>query len=267
MRALLAPPPDRDHGRRIADREPVRSSMRSPTTATTFAEALGAAPIWILAVAVVLHGVWLAARARPGAVCVQAAGGSIDRRRLYRAARSATWVTSSTATLGLGGPHRRPAAFGARDEPEGLRPALGRDPDRGRRGRARGVMLLHPGRPPRPALVDAAGRLRRDAASARVLQRVAATAAGDLGGARDPARLEGRAGSSPCRARGRDPDRPQLVPVNGAGVDASILDSIALLIGFAVFGLLPVGPSGGAAATALILGPVASPPRPRPARC
>ena len=42
--------------------------------------------------------------------------------------------------------------------------------------------------------------------------------------------------------------------LNGAGVDASVLDSIALLIAFAVFGLLPVGPSGGAAATALILG-------------
>ena len=31
--------------------------------------------------------------------------------------------------------------------------------------------------------------------------------------------------------------------LNGTGVDASVFDSIALLIGLAVVGLLPVGPS------------------------
>jgi hypothetical protein len=42
--------------------------------------------------------------------------------------------------------------------------------------------------------------------------------------------------------------------LKGVGVDASILDSIALLIGMAVIGLLPVGPSLGAATAVLILG-------------
>jgi hypothetical protein len=42
--------------------------------------------------------------------------------------------------------------------------------------------------------------------------------------------------------------------LNWSGVDASVLDSTALLIGVAVVGLFPVGPSLGAAAAVLILG-------------
>jgi hypothetical protein len=42
--------------------------------------------------------------------------------------------------------------------------------------------------------------------------------------------------------------------LNVTGVDASVLDSMALLIGLAVVGLFPVGPSLGAAAAVLILG-------------
>lgn len=42
--------------------------------------------------------------------------------------------------------------------------------------------------------------------------------------------------------------------LNGIGVEASILDAVALLIGLAVFSLLPVGPSLGAATAVLILG-------------
>jgi hypothetical protein len=42
--------------------------------------------------------------------------------------------------------------------------------------------------------------------------------------------------------------------LQGIGVDASVLDSVALLIGVAVIGLLPVGPSLGAAAAVVILG-------------
>lgn len=42
--------------------------------------------------------------------------------------------------------------------------------------------------------------------------------------------------------------------LQGIGVDASVLDSTALLIGVAVIGLLPVGPSVGAAAAVVILG-------------
>ena len=56
--------------------------------------------------------------------------------------------------------------------------------------------------------------------------------------------------------------------LNWSGVDASVFDSTALLIGLAVIGLLPIGPSLGAATTVLILGAdgVAR-PRPPPAPC
>jgi hypothetical protein len=42
--------------------------------------------------------------------------------------------------------------------------------------------------------------------------------------------------------------------LHGLGVDGSVLDATALLIGVAVIGLLPVGPSLGAAAAVVILG-------------
>jgi hypothetical protein len=42
--------------------------------------------------------------------------------------------------------------------------------------------------------------------------------------------------------------------LQGIGVDGSVLDATALLIGVAVIGLLPVGPSLGAAAAVVILG-------------
>ena len=51
-----------------------------------FAVALGLAPVWILAAAILLHVVWLVARSEAWHVCVGAAGGSVSRRRLYRAA-------------------------------------------------------------------------------------------------------------------------------------------------------------------------------------
>ena len=51
-----------------------------------FAAALATAPIWMLGVAAALHLVWLVARSRAWNVCVGAAGGTVGRRRLYRAA-------------------------------------------------------------------------------------------------------------------------------------------------------------------------------------
>jgi hypothetical protein len=42
--------------------------------------------------------------------------------------------------------------------------------------------------------------------------------------------------------------------LQGIGVDVSVFDSMALLIGAAVFGLLPVGPTLGVATAVVILG-------------
>ena len=44
------------------------------------------------------------------------------------------------------------------------------------------------------------------------------------------------------------------VVLNGVGVDASVLDAVALLIGIAILGVLPVGPSVGAASAVIVFG-------------
>lgn len=51
-----------------------------------FSTALHAAPNWLLAIAALLQAVALVARSEAWHVCVGAAGGTVSRRRLYRAA-------------------------------------------------------------------------------------------------------------------------------------------------------------------------------------
>ncbi|HEX2232619.1 MAG TPA: hypothetical protein VHG69_04575 [Thermoleophilaceae bacterium] len=51
-----------------------------------FVEAFGSASIGVLSAAVGLQVIWLIARSEAWHVCVLAAGGSVGRRRLYRAA-------------------------------------------------------------------------------------------------------------------------------------------------------------------------------------
>jgi uncharacterized membrane protein YbhN (UPF0104 family) len=221
-----------------------------------FTKALSAAPIWILAVAVVLHVGWLAARSEAWCVCVRAAGGTVDRRRLYRASSLGYLGNLFNGTLGLA---VRTAAL-RRSAPEtspkatvllsaeipivvvevGLAALMS-------------FTLVGPlGVPwwtPIVAFAVIAGLFL-------VLQRVARhRRRGIWAGLAVLRGLEGRARivALVVLAVVIQIARNWFL-LNGAGVDASVLDSIALLIGFAVFGLLPVGPSGGAAATALILG-------------
>jgi len=221
-----------------------------------FTEALGAAPIWILGVAVLLHVIWLAARSEAWWVCVQASGGTVERRRLYRASAVGYLGNLFNGTLGLA---VRTAAL-RRSAPEtspkatvllsaeipivvvevGLAALMS-------------FTLVGPlGAPWWTPLVAFAVI----AALFVGLQRVARNRQqGIWAGLAILRGLEGRARivALVVLAVVIQIARNWFL-LNGAGVDASIMDSIALLIGFAVFGLLPVGPSGGAAATALILG-------------
>ena len=50
-----------------------------------FIVALGSAPVWVLGIAVALHVLWLLARTEAWGVCIEAAGGNLGRRSLYRA--------------------------------------------------------------------------------------------------------------------------------------------------------------------------------------
>ena len=51
-----------------------------------FGTAFGSASLLVLGAAVLLQVIWLIARSEAWHVCVGAAGGSVNRRRLYRAA-------------------------------------------------------------------------------------------------------------------------------------------------------------------------------------
>jgi uncharacterized membrane protein YbhN (UPF0104 family) len=62
-----------------------------------FSTALTAAPMWILVVATALQLLALVSRTEAWRICVLAAGGTVGRRCLFRAASTATSVASSTA--------------------------------------------------------------------------------------------------------------------------------------------------------------------------
>ena len=66
-----------------------------------FSAALHAAPIWLLAVAAILQAVALVARSEAWHVCVGAAGGTVSRRRLYRAASVGYLGTLINGQLGV----------------------------------------------------------------------------------------------------------------------------------------------------------------------
>lgn len=221
-----------------------------------FATALHAAPLWILAVAVALHVFWLVARSEAWHVCVGAAGGSVSRRRLYRA--------SSVGYLG----NLFNGQFGLAVRIAALRRSA-------------------PLESPRPSVLIAA-ELPIVVVEAALAALMSFTLVGPLGvpwwvpllclafmlaviaGLRGIARdrrkgfWQGLAVMRGLQGRSRIIGLVVLAVcaqiarnwllLDGAGVDASVLDSTALLIGVAVLGLLPVGPSLGAAAAVLILG-------------
>ena len=221
-----------------------------------FVRALGSAPLWVLGAAVALHVFWLVARSEAWSVCIGAAGGSVGRRRLYRA--------SSVGYLG----NIVNGQFGLAVRIAALRRSAPADSPR--------------------AHILVAAELPVIVVEAALAAICSFTLVGPLGvpwwiplicfafmvaviaGLRRVAHhrregfwsglavLRGLRGRSRiialvCVAVVLQIVRNWLL-LNWSGVDASVLDATALLIGLAALGLLPVGPSLGAAATVLILG-------------
>ena len=221
-----------------------------------FESALHAAPFWILGIAVALHVLWLVARSEAWHVCVGAAGGSVSRRRLYQA--------SSVGYLG----NLFNGQFGLAVRIAALRRSA-------------------PVESPRPSILIAA-ELPIVVVEAALAAVMSFTLVGPLGvpwwvpllcltfmvaviaslrgiardrregfwkglavmrGLQGRSRIIGLILLAVCAQIARN-----WLVLRGAGVDASVLDSVALLIGVAVIGLLPVGPSLGAAAAVVILG-------------
>ena len=79
-----------------------RSSVGLWSKRDDFVAALGDAPAWALAAAAVLQVIWLIARSEAWHVCVDAAGGEVNRRRLYRAAAVGYLGNLFNSSFGLG---------------------------------------------------------------------------------------------------------------------------------------------------------------------
>ena len=225
-------------------------------TRDEFAAALRLAPVWILAAAVLLHLVWLVARSEAWHVCVGAAGGEVSRRRLYRAAsigylgnlfNGQFGLAVRIAALRRSAPRESPSpsVLVAAELPivvvEVTLAALTSFTLVGPLGVPWWVPLVCFAFT--LALMAGLTRLARDRRDG-FWKGLAV-----MRGLEGRSRIIGLIVFAVCAQIARN-----WLVLQGIGVDASVLDSTALLIGVAVIGLLPVGPSVGAAAAVVILG-------------
>jgi hypothetical protein len=221
-----------------------------------FAAALHAAPIWILAVVAAIQVLWLAVRSETWNLCVDGAGGTVTRRRLYPAAsigylgnllNGQFGLAVRIAALRRSSPKESPPAsvLVTTEAPiaaiEAVLAALMSFTLVGPLGLSWWVP---------PALIVATG------AAMMGLQRVARhrltgfwRGLGIMRGVRGRNRIIALVIVAVCLQIARN-----WVVLNGVGVDASVFDSVALLIAIAALGVLPIGPSIGAASAVIIFG-------------
>ena len=221
-----------------------------------FVVALGSAPFWVLGVAVALHVLWLVARSEAWGVCIGAAGGSVSRRRLYRASSLGYLCNIFNGQFGLA---VRIAALRRTAPSESPRPSILLTAELPIVVVEMALAAISSFTLVAPLGVPWWVPLVAFAAVAAVLwgmQRVARNRRTGIW--RGIAVLRETKGSGRivalvCLAVVIQIARNWLL-LNWSGVDASVFDSTALLIGLAVVGLFPVGPSLGAATVVLILG-------------
>jgi uncharacterized membrane protein YbhN (UPF0104 family) len=221
-----------------------------------FIVALGSAPYWVLGIAVALHVLWLLARTEAWGVCIGAAGGNLGRRSLYRASSIGYLANIFNGQFGLAiriGALRRSSPTECPRAPVLLTAELPIVVVEIGLAAIFSFTLVAPlGVPWWAPLVSFAAV----AAVFTGMQRVARNRTTGIW--RGIAVLRGTKGSGRiialvCVAVVLQIARNWLL-LNWSGVDASVLDSTALLIGLAVVGLFPIGPSLGAATAVLILG-------------
>ena len=221
-----------------------------------FVDAFSSASLGVLSVAVATQVVWLIARSEAWHVCVEAAGGRVSRRRLYRAASVGYLGNLFNSSFGLG---VRIAALRRNAPADSPSPAT----------------LVAAEMPIVVIEIALAAILSFTLIAplnvpwwAAVIAVVGATVAIAGMGRFIRERREGFwKGLDVLRglqsrnviialvmfATGAQVAR-NMVVLEGLGVDISILDAVALLIAAAAIGLLPVGPTLGAATAVLILG-------------
>jgi hypothetical protein len=221
-----------------------------------FSTALHAAPIWLLAVAALLQTVALVARSEAWNVCVRAAGGTVGRRRLYRAAslgylgtliNGQFGVAARIAALRHSAPAdspRVPALIAAEIPILTVEATL---------AAVTSFTLVGPlGLPWWLPPVCIAVTVGIGAGLRRIAQR---RRAGFWRGIAVMRSLEGRNRviALVLVAVFAQIARNWMM-LHALGIDASVFDAVALLIGMVAISQLPVGPSVGAAAAVLILG-------------
>ena len=221
-----------------------------------FSAALGSAPLWVLLVAVVLQLVATVARSDAWFVCVRAAGGTIDRRPLFRAAGLGYLASPFNAQLGTAA---RIAAL-RRVDPAGTPgvPALVASEvpivvAEGAFGALASFTLVGPLGLPWWAPV--AGFVLA-AVVAVVLRRL--TRGHDTGWRTGLAVLRTLQGRTRTLVLVSVAITAQVLRnwlcLEAVGVEASVFDATAVLIAMSTLAQLPIGPGSAAAAVVLILG-------------
>jgi uncharacterized membrane protein YbhN (UPF0104 family) len=221
-----------------------------------FADALNAAPIWLLAIAAVLQTVALVSRSEAWHVCVRAAGGTVSRRRLYRAASVGYVGTLINGQFGVAARiaalrHSAPAdsprvpALIAAEIPILIVEATLAAVTSFTLVGPLGLPWYVP--PACIALMIGVAALLRRVSNRR-----------QSGFWRGIAVMRNLAGHRAVISLVLVAVFAQIarnwLMLHALGIDASIFDSIALLIGMVALSQLPFGPSVGAAAAVLILG-------------
>jgi hypothetical protein len=221
-----------------------------------FSTALHAAPVWLLAIAALLQAVALVSRSEAWHVCVSAAGGTVGRKRLYRAASVGYLGTLINGQLGVAAriaALRRSAPVDSPRVPALIAAEIPILTVEATLAALTSFTLVGPlglplWLPPLcVGLMIAIGALLRSVSHKHQ--------AGFWRGIAVMRSLDGR-----NRVIGfvliavfAQIARNWLM-LHALGIDASLFDSIALLIGMVALSQLPVGPSVGAAAAVLILG-------------
>lgn len=221
-----------------------------------FASAIDDASWWILGLAVLLQVIWLVARSEAWHVCVGAAGGVVSRRRLFRASSVGYLGNLFNSHFGMG---VRIAALrrSAPTESPSISTLIAAEMPiivvEMVLAAVCSFTLVGPlGIPwwlPLALVAVASGVVVATARLARDRQDGFWAGLAVMRGLNNRTRIIGLV----MFATGAQVFRNWLV-LKGLGVDVSVLDSVALLIGAAVLGLLPVGPTLGIATAVVILG-------------
>jgi uncharacterized membrane protein YbhN (UPF0104 family) len=222
-----------------------------------FATAIRQAPLWLLACAVGLQIVALLTRTEAWLICVRAAGGTIGRRRLYRASSMGYVGSLVNAQLGTAA---RIAALrkSAPEESPRIAPLLTAEVPimvvEGMLAAIASVTLIAPLGLPWWAPVVFLGVALAASSGLRSLAR--GTGRGLRRGLNVMRSLNGSAliVGLILVATFAQIARNWLV-LHAVGVDVSVFDATAVLIAQVTLAQLPLGPSTGAASTVLILGP------------